>query len=294
MKFRVSALLILTCCSTTTWAAPVGAAAGVDVGARLSAIEARTGGRLGLAALDTGSGRRIGQRASERFAMCSTFKWVLAAAVLSGVDRGELSLGRPVAFTAADLLDYAPVTRARVAEGSMTVSELCKAAIQVSDNTAANLLLSLVGGPAGVTTFLRRVGDPTTRLDRDEPTVNTNLPGDPRDTTTPDAMVATMKAILLGNALSASARAQLVEWMLGTETGRDRLHSGLPPDWRQGDKTGTCEHGATNDIAIVWPPGRAPILIAALLSESTHPLDERQAALAEVARVVAEAFSQSQ
>lgn len=177
---------------------------------RLMALEARSGRRLGVAALDTVTGRRVAHRAGERFAMCSTFKLALAGAVLASVDAGKESLDRRVAYTSADLLSYAPVTREHAKEGSLTVGALCASAVEVSDNTAANLLLRTLGGPAGFTRFLRALGDDVTRLDRDEPTLNTNEPGDVRDTTTPDAMLATMKALLLGDALSPASR-QLLE-----------------------------------------------------------------------------------
>lgn len=261
-----------------------------DAGTRLAAVEARYGGRLGVSALDTGTGARISHRGAERFALCSTFKWTLAAAVLSRVDRGTLSLDTKVPYGPADLLEYAPVTRARAEEGVLDVATLCAAAVEVSDNTAANLLLRLVGGPAGLTEFLRALGDPETRLDRDEPSLNTNLEADPRDTTTPDAMVATMHTLLVGEALGADSRARLLEWMIAATTGKERLRGGWPPAWRAGDKTGTCENGATNDVAIAWPPGRAPILVAAYFTGSPRSPGERNAALAEAARIVAEAF----
>jgi beta-lactamase class A len=164
---------------------------------RLAAIEAETGGRLGVAALDSESGRRIEYRASERFAMCSTFKLLLAAAVLARVDAGHESLERRLAYGPADLLDYAPVTKARVAEGGLPVGALCAAAAGVSDNTAANLLLATLGGPEGLTRYARELGDGVTRLDRTEPALNMNAPGDPRDTTTPAAMVANLQRLFL-------------------------------------------------------------------------------------------------
>jgi beta-lactamase class A len=211
--------------------------------------------------------------------------------VLSRVDSGELALDTKVAFGTADLLEYAPVTKSRAAEGALTVETLCAASVEASDNTAANLLLRLVGGPAGLTEYLRGLGDPATRLDRLEPDLNTNLEGDARDTTTPEAMVATMNTLLVGEALRFESRARLLDWMVGSKTGKDRLRAGLPATWRVGDKTGTCENGATNDVAIAWPPGRAPILVAAYFTGSPRSPGERNAALAEAARVVAEALA---
>jgi beta-lactamase class A len=257
---------------------------------RLMALEARSGRRLGVAALDTGTGRRVAHRAGERFAMCSTFKLALAGAVLASVDAGKESLDRRVAYSSADLLSYAPVTREHAKEGSMTVGALCASAVEVSDNTAANLLLRTLGGPVGFTRFLRALGDEVTRLDRDEPTLNTNEPGDVRDTTTPDAMLATMKALLLGDALSPASRRLLQGWLVASTTGAARLRAGVPPSWRVGDKTGTGANGATNDLAILWPPGRAPILIAAYSTGAKGSDDERSALLAEVAMIVVKAI----
>lgn len=260
--------------------------------ARLAALEARAGGRLGVAALDTGTGRRIAHRGEERFPMCSTFKVLLAGAVLARVEKGQERLDRPIAYTKADLLDYAPVATARLAEGRMTVEALCAAAVEASDNTAANLLLQALGGPGEVTAFARGLGDPVTRLDRTEPTLNTALPGDPRDTTTPAAMVESLKAMLLGGGLEPDSCQRLEGWMRGSLTGGDRLRAGLPATWTIGDKTGTGDRGTVNDVAILRPPGRAPILVAAYYTGSRAPLKDRNAVLAEVGRIVAAAFQE--
>ncbi|HRG94750.1 MAG TPA: class A beta-lactamase [Polyangiaceae bacterium] len=251
-----------------------------------AAIEASVGGRVGVFALDTHSGRQLGHRADERFAMCSTFKWVLAAAVLSRVDRRELSLEERVPFSEADLLEYAPATRRALPSGGMSVGELAKAAVTVSDNTAANLLLKKVDGPSGLTRFMRSLGDGVTRLDRDEPTLNTNEPGDPRDTTSPRAMVGLLRGLLCGDALSPAGRARLLEWLRACETGRARLRAGVPAEWTVGDKTGTGRRGAANDVAIAAPPGRAPVLIAAYLSDGPAPPPALAAAHADIARRV--------
>jgi beta-lactamase class A len=258
--------------------------------ARLAALEARSGGRLGVMALDTATGRRLGYRAEERFPLCSTFKVLLAGAVLARVEKGQERMDRPIAYTKADLLDYAPVTKARAAEGRMTVEALCAAAVEASDNTAANLLLQTLGGPAGLTAFARGLGDAVTRLDRTEPTLNTALPDDPRDTTTPAAMVESLKAMLLGGGLEPESCQRLEGWMRGCTTGGDRLRAGLPAEWTVGDKTGTGDRGTVNDVAILRPPGRGPILVAAYYTGSRVPLKDRSAVLAEVGRLVAAAF----
>ena len=255
--------------------------------APLAAIEQRIGGRLGVCALDTQTGRQLAQRADERFAMCSTFKWLLAAQVLTLVDQGLLRLEQRIAYGAGDLLEYAPVTREHAAGGSLSVEELARAAVVVSDNTAANLLLERLGGPAGLTRFARSLGDATTRLDRIEPELNANDPGDLRDTTSPRAMVELMRRILCGTVLSPPGRERLVGWLRACETGKQRLRAGLPAAWQVGDKTGTGSHGACHDVAIAVPPGRRPVLIAAFLSDGGTPIEQLQSAHAEVARIIA-------
>lgn len=258
---------------------------------RLAAIEARLGGRIGVAAWDAGSERRIAHRGDERFAMCSTFKALLVCMALRRVDEGALMLATRVPFTASDLLEYAPDTRAHLGDGAMTVEALCAAAVERSDNTAANLLLAQLGGPAGLTAFLRATGDATTRLDRNEPTLNTNLAGDPRDTTTASAMARTMATLLLSpRVLSPASRARIEGWMVASSTGRARLRAGMPSTWRIGDKTGTGERGACNDVAVAWPPGRAPIVVAAYVEAPVAGPRAREEAHVEIGRVVAGAF----
>ena len=259
---------------------------------RFAAIERRIGGRVGVAAWNTGADQWLGYRRNERFAMCSTFKWLLAAQMLKMAD-----LSQRVLFGDSDLLEYAPVTRARITDGpigrmgAMTIEELCEAMVVVSDNTAANLLLQGAMGPQGFTSFLRANGDGVTRLDRMEPELNNVPPGDERDTTTPDVMARNLQTFLATDeVLNAAARERLIGWMIASTTGRERLRAGLPSDWRVGDKTGTSP-SATNDVAIAWPPGRAPIVIACYLVESAAPQAERNAAHAEIGRIIAEEWA---
>jgi len=251
-------------------------------------LERSVGGRLGVAALDTATDRTLAWRAGERFPMCSTFKWLLAAQVLSRADASQESLSRALPYGESDLLDHAPITRARLGEGRMSISDLCEAAIRYSDNTAANLLLRTVGGPAGFTSYLRAIGDGVTRLDRMEPDLNSAEPGDPRDTTTPEAMLANLKILLLGQRLAVASRELLSRWLVENTTGAGKLRAGVPADWRMGDKTGMGANGATNDVAIAWPPGGAPILVAAYLTETDADLAARNAVLARVGRIVAQ------
>lgn len=248
------------------------------------------GGRLGVAALDTGNGRWLLHDETSRYAMASTFKLPLAAAILAEVEAGRLALDQEIAFTRADLVPYAPVVEAALAAGRLTVEQLCAAIVEVSDNAAANLLLARIGGPAGLTRFVRAHGDAVTRLDRMETDLNSNLPGDARDTTSPLAMASLMRALLLREALRPASRARLIGWMEGATTGLERLRAGFPTGWRAGDKTGNGANGAANDLAIAIPPGRAPILIACYQSGGTAGRPARDAVHAAVARAAAAAF----
>jgi len=249
-------------------------------------LEQRHGGRLGVAVLDTGSGRRLLHRADERFLMCSTGKLLAVAAVLARVDRGEERLDRRIVFHREDVLDWAPVTRLRAGPPGMTVAELCQAAIIVSDNTAMNLLLASLGGPAVMTHFVHGLGDPLTRFDRTEPSLNRPGPQGFEDTTTPVAMLDDMRRVLLDDVLSPASRGQLLDWLRHNTTGTHQLRAGLPPGWTAGDKTGASQT-QNNDVAIAWPPGRAPVLIAAYYENPAGAADARQAVLAQVGTLAA-------
>ncbi len=252
----------------------------------LAALEAQHGGRLGVVSVDTGSGRSIRYRAAERFAMCSTHKFLTTAAALALVDQGGLALDRRVPYGRADLLEYAPVTRKNVDAGFMTVDALCAAAIEWSDNTAANLLLGLVGGPAGWTRYARAIGDTVSRLDRTELALNAAVPGDPRDTTTPAAMACNLQAVLRGQALSDASRSRLQAMMLGSKVTADLLQAGLPNGWRVGDKSGSGGHGTRNDVGIILPPEAAPILAAVYYTGTTEPISVTDHVIAEVGRII--------
>jgi len=265
---------------------PLAAQAGDNPAGLIELIEKRAGGRLGVAAIDTATGKRIGWRAGERFPMCSTFKALMVACVLHKVDRGQERLDRLVSYGKADLLDYAPVARAHVGKGGMKLSELAAAVIELSDNTAANLLLDSIGGPAGYTRFARTIGDTHTRLDRNEPALNTSIPGDVRDTTTPGAMAEDLNRVLLGDVLSPASRKLLTGWMIGCKTAGNRIPAGLPKGWISGNKTGTGQNGSTNDIAIVLPPGRKPMLLSVYYTGSKADMKARETVLADVARIV--------
>ena len=263
-------------------------AADRDTGLRqaIAALERRHGGRLGVAILDTVMSKPISYRGDERFALCSTFKLLAAAFVLARVDGGQESLARRVIYGRNDLVAYSPVTEKHVEDG-LTMGEICEAALTLSDNTAGNLMLDSFGGPAALTGYLRTLGDETTRLDRREPALNENGPGEPRDTTTPLAMLETVRRIVLGPALSSASQVQLAAWMAAGRTGDKRLRGGVPSGWRVGDKTGSGDNNVTNDVAVIWPPGRAPMVVTAYYTGAAASGNQRDAILAEVGRLAA-------
>ncbi|OUM02999.1 class A beta-lactamase [Variovorax sp. JS1663] len=256
-------------------------------GGRLAEIEKASGGRLGVAVLDSGSGRLAGHRQDERFPLCSTFKALAAALVLARVDRGQETLERRVRYARDELVTYSPATEKHAGEDGMTMAQLCEAAVTLSDNTAGNLMLASFGGPAGLTAFMRSIGDAHTRLDRIETALNEARAGDARDTTTPAAMAANMQKILLGGVLSPASRAQLMQWLDDNKTGDQRIRAGLPAGWRVGDKTGSGENGTANDVAILRPPGRAPVLLSVYLTATRAPMAERNATIAAVGAAAA-------
>jgi beta-lactamase class A len=282
----VSALALAGTAPSRVWAA--------TASHQFAALERSTGGRLGVFAIDTDSGRTLGYRQHERFLMCSTFKLPLSAMVLKKVDLGRESLDRQITYGTADLLEYAPATRRNVARGYMTVRELLIAMVELSDNTAANLLLASVGGPPGYTTGMRHAGDSETILAHGEPLVNEPLrPGQTRDTTTPSAMAYDARDMIVGNYLQLQTRGMLQGWIIAAKTGLNLLRAGFPPKWTVGDKTGLGgahnSYGVNdtrNDVAIAWAPSGAPIVVAAYLTGVTVRERARDEALASVARIV--------
>jgi len=226
-----------------------------------ASLEKDLGGRLGVSAINLASGKQVGHRTGERFPLCSTFKAMLAGAILQRSATDAALLNRRISYTKKDLLRHAPITEQNLAKG-MTVAELCAATVQYSDNPAANLLMKVLGGPEAVTAFARSIGDTEFRLDRWETELNSAIPGDLRDTTTPLAMMRSLQALVVGEALPAPQRQQLKDWLVGNTTGAKLIRAGTPAGWTVGDKTGGGAYGARNDIAVIWPPGQAPIVIA--------------------------------
>ncbi len=258
----------------------------------LRELEKSIGGRLGVFILDTGSGEKASHRSDERFPFCSTFKMLLAAAILKRVDEGKERLDRSLPIPREPLLAHSPLTQP-YAGNQMPISALCHAIMTQSDNTAANLLLETIGGPAGLTQFARSLGDTVTRSDRMELALNEGAPGDPRDTTSPAAMTANLQKLLLGETLSQASRTKLTDWMIECKTGTNRLRAHLPSGWRSGDKTGSNGQTISNDVAIFWPRSGAPVLVSAYLAECPGPEEKRAAALAQVGRLVFEAWKKA-
>jgi beta-lactamase class A len=289
-------LAALTGCSTPPSASPSATSsttasptptATVDAQAAFRALEARYGARLGVLAVDTGPGTWIRSRTDERFPFASANKVLIAAAVLQRAS--DVELDEVVRYRAADVLAHAPITRRHVAEG-MTVQALIDAALRYSDNTAANLLVARLGGPAAVQRFLRSLGDRTTSVDRIEPQLNSATPGDDRDTTTPRAFAADLEQVLVGSALPEPRRALLEGLLRRNTTGGPYIRAGVPEGWTVADRTGGGAHGVRNDVAVVRPPGRAPIVVVLLSERRTPDAASDDALLADATRVVVRAL----
>jgi beta-lactamase class A len=259
--------------------------------ARLAELERKHPGRICVSILNLASGKRADHRANERILMCSTFKALAAAFVLSRVDRKEEKLERRITFSQKDLVSYSPGTQPNVGARGMTVAEICEAAVTLSDNTAANLLLASFGGPAGLTSFFRSLGDEVSRLDRTETTLNAHDgPGDVRDTTTAAAMLENLRKLLFTDALSPQSRSQLAAWLIANKTGDARLRAGFPKTWLVGEKTGTNgdKDGNANDIGVAWPQDRAPVIVTAYCEMPGITADQRNAAIAEIGRIASQ------
>jgi beta-lactamase class A len=254
---------------------------------RFAELEAEFDARLGLYALDTGTGLALEYNADERFAYASTIKALLAGVVLD--DTTDAELDELVAYDASDLLDYAPITEQNVATG-MTLRALADAAVRYSDNTAANLLFDRIGGPAGLDAALGELGDDVTRADREEPELNEATPGDPRDTSTPRALATDLERFVLGDALDAGDRDTFTAWLVGNTTGDALIRAGVPEGWTVGDKTGSAAYGTRNDIAVLWPTDGAPIVLAIFSSRATPDAEHDDALLARATTVAVEAL----
>lgn len=256
-----------------------------------AAIEQRSGGRLGVSLVGNGGEALLTYRENERFPTCSTFKTLLAAMVLDGAEEGRWSLYQAMVFSSSDVLDYAPYVKSRIGTGSVPVGDAAGAAVTLSDNSAANLLYRLIGGPESLRDWLRTGGDLATNPSRTEPGLNENLPGDLRDTTTPLAMARTVQRLVTGDRLSVSSRRTLEGWLRASETGTTRIRAGLPSAWTVGDKTGTCggANPAFADVAVIrLSDGSAPYTLSVYLDRPAVGSAEADAAIADAARVAAD------
>jgi beta-lactamase class A len=256
----------------------------------IAAIERSAGGPIGVALIDTGSGARFEHRGARRFPLCSTFKLLLAARLLHGAQTGRWALGDRLPVTRADMLSHAPFTEKRIG-GTASIAELAEAMVINSDNPAANLGLRLIGGPQALTAWLRGVGDGITRIDRTEPTMNNETPGDPRDTTTPATMLATCRQLVTRGPLDAAHRARLAGWMAASETGNDMLRAALPAGWTEANKTGSGAWHARNIVSTITPPGRKPIWVAAYLFAAKSSLAERSRHFPVLGRAIVESLA---
>ncbi|MBO8193910.1 class A beta-lactamase [Streptomyces oryzae] len=258
--------------------------------ARFAALERKYGARLGVYAVATGSGgATVAYRADERFAFCSTFKAFAAAAVLHHNPLGHLD--KRVRYSAADVDSISPVTEKHIGTG-MTIKQLCDAAVRYSDGTAGNLLMRDIGGPKELTAYLRGLGDKVSRMDNYEPELNRDRPRDPRDTTTPEAIATDLRTLVLGDALPGDKRALLKGWLLSNTTtvGKKRIRAGVPRGWTVADKTGTGNWGRANDIAVVWPPGSDPLVMAVLSDRPGHDSSPKDALIAEATEQIVSAL----
>ncbi|BCB61404.1 beta-lactamase [Halomonas sp. A020] len=254
--------------------------------AELARIEQALDARIGFAAHNLATGQRWEVNADERFAMSSTFKTLACGALLEQVDEGQLALETEVSFEESDLVTYSPVTEQYAGHQPMTLFELCDATMTTSDNTAANLVLQALGGPEAVTAFARSMDDPITRLDRYETELNEATPGDERDTTTPNAMLATLEKLVLGDVLADDSRQQLEAWMKGNAVADGLFRAAMPFDWVIADRTGAGGYGSRSITAIIWPPEQPPTVAVFYITDTEASFEERNAAIASLGEVV--------
>jgi beta-lactamase class A len=267
----------------TSWASKGDAA--VAAQAKLAKLEQTLAGRLGVFALNTANGKQLNYRGDEYFPMCSTFKVILASAILKRSTQIDGLMQQRIKYQQSDLVTYSPITKQYIEDG-MKVDALCAAALQYSDNTASNLLMKILGGPGAVTTFARSVGDRQFQLDRWETALNSSIPGDRRDTSTPNAMVLSLQRLAFGDALEPRLQLQLRVWLQGNTTGAARIRAGVSADWQVGDKTGTGDYGTANDVALLWPPRRAPVVVAIYTTQGEKDAKARNDVIALAARIV--------
>lgn len=249
--------------------------------------------RVGVAVFDASTGRTWGYRSDERFPLNSTHKAFSCAALLAKVDDGSLSLDQSVKITKEMLVTYSPITEKSLAPETMTFSKICQAAVSYSDNTAANVVFDAIGGAAGFKAFMRSVGDERTQLDRTEPALNEGTPGDERDTTTPSAIVNSLRQTLLGDRLSTASRAELTQWMLDDQVASALLRSSLPADWKIADKTGAGGYGSRSIVAVIWPPMRQPLVVGIYITQTKASMQDSNQSIARLGTALRDALGQA-
>ncbi|WP_312477909.1 class A beta-lactamase [Kosakonia cowanii] len=257
---------------------------------KIEMLENKSGGKLGLTVVDTSDGTTYSWRGDEKFPLCSTSKVMVVAAILKKSESDTNLLAKKITINKSDMVNYNPIT-SKYIDSSMTITELSKAALQYSDNAAMNKLLSYLGGPRYATQFARTIGDKAYSLDRNEPGLNTAIPSDSRDTTTPSAMAETLNKLILGSALKKEQKAKLTEWMKGNTTGLNSIKAGLPAEWTVADKTGSGDYGTTNDVAVIWPKNHAPVILTTYFTQPEKDASARKDVLASAAKLIAEAIS---
>jgi beta-lactamase class A len=282
LMFLLSQIVFISTCFASTQQINLTA-----IQKKLANIEVASGARIGLFAINTADNSIYQYRGNERFPMCSTSKVMCVSAILKKSMTNSDLLQQKIRYTQkeVDSSGYAPITKNHIADG-MTIAELCNASITHSDNMAMNLLLNNLGGPNAVTRFARSIGDKKYRLDRYEPDLNSAIPGDLRDTTTPEAMANALYKLVLGDVLASSQREQLQLWLKNNTTGKDRIRAGVPKGWVVGDKTGTGDYGTTNDIGILWPPKKSPIIVVIYVTQSKKDAVPRADIIASVTQIL--------
>ncbi|WP_201591828.1 class A beta-lactamase [Psychrobacter fozii] len=282
-KTKIFSTLITIFCLTL----PLHANAEDSLVAAVKSAENELGARIGLAVHDLETEQRWEYRSDERFPLSSTFKTLACANVLHNVDIGQEKIDRVVRFSKSNLVTYSPVTEKHVGKKGMSLGELCQATLSTSDNSAANFILQAIGGPKSLTQFLRASGDNTTRLDRWETELNEAIPKDKRDTTTPMAMITTLEKLVVGETLSTESRQQLQSWLKGNEVGDALFRKGVPSDWIVADRTGAGGYGSRAITAVMWPPGRKPIIAALYITETDASFEDRDAVIAKIGTEIA-------
>ncbi len=289
--FTLLVLMTLSACmkpeKTTEPSTQKEAEESTDLDETFATIESEYDARVGVYAIDTGSDQTIDYRSEERFAFASTYKALAAALVLKQNTMEELE--EVITYTEDDLVSYSPITEKHVDTG-MTLAELSEAAVRTSDNTAGNLLFEELGGPEQFQQSLREIGDDVTQSDRYETALNEFTPGNTRDTSTPAALATSLQGFAVGDLLTDDKLELLLDWMQGNATGDTLIRAGAPEGWTVADKSGAGRYGTRNDIAVVWPPDREPIILAIMTRHDTEDAEYDDALIAEVAEATLNAL----